>query len=223
MLKIPALLLLILTTALVAQDEGKPAKSGILLRAVAFSHFENFDTVELRHGERTLTQLELPTGQLCARVSVSDRQFTCGIAEGENFRTLGNITLPDHGRDFILVFAPTKSGYSIFPVRADDPDFKGNDTVLFNFTPHLIGVMLGTAKQTVPSLKSARLRPGFPPDAPFYQATLAYEKDGKFIPFNNTRWPVNSALKSLVFVHQDITTGKFAYRGVSELAVPDSP
>lgn len=220
MLKILAILSLILPTALAAQDEGKPVRSGILVRAIAFSHFENFDTVELRHEEHTLTPLELPTGQLCAPVSVSARQFTCGVAEGENFRTLGNITLPDLGRDFILVFAPTKTGYSIFPVRADDPDFKGNDTFLFNFTPHLIGVMLGTAKQTIPSLKSARLRPGISPDDTFYQAMFSYEKDGKFIPFNNTRWPVNSNTKGLVFVHQDITTGKFAYRGVSELAGP---
>ena len=219
MLKILVLLPLILATPLAAQDDGRAAESGILLRAIAFSHFENFDTVELRREERTLTPLELPTGQLRSRVSVSARQFTCGVAEGENFRPLGNITLPDNGRDFILVFAPTKTGYRIFPVRTDDPDFKGNDTILFNFTPHLVGVMLGTAKQTVPSLKSSRLRPGISPDDTFYQAMFSYEKDGKFIPFNNTRWPVNANTKGLVFVHQDIT-GKFVYRGVTALADP---
>jgi len=218
--KIPALLCLILATHLVAQDEESSGKSGIHLRAIAFSHFENFATVDLRHQERTLTRLELPTGQLRARVSISAREFSCGVAEGEAFRILGNVILPEKGRDFILVFVPTKTGYRIFPVRADDPDFKGNDTLLFNFTPHLIGVMLGTAKQTIPSLKSALLSPGISPGGTFYQALFSYEKDGAFIPFNNTRWPVNSNTKTLVFVNQDTTTGKFAYRSVTELAGP---
>ena len=211
-------------TNLVAQDEEIPAKkSGIQIRAIAFNLFENIDAVELRREEQILTQLKLPTGQLRNSVSVSARQFTCGVAEEKGFRVLGNVILPEIGRNFILVFVPTKTGYRIFPVRSDDPAFKGNDILLFNFTKSTIGVMLGTAKQKIKSLKSAQMSPGIGPEDTFYQALFTYQKDekgGSFIPFNNTNWPVNSNTKHMVFVHQDITTGEFTYRAVAELAAP---
>jgi hypothetical protein len=211
-------------TNLVAQEEEIPAKkSGIQIRAIAFNLFENIDAVELRREEQILTQLQLPTDQLRISVPVSARQFTCGVAEEKGFRVLGNVILPEIGRNFILVFVPTKTGYRIFPVRSDDPAFKGNDILLFNFTKSTIGVMLGTAKQKIMPLKSAQMSPGIAPEDTFYQALFTYQKDekgGPFIPFNNTNWPVNSNTKHMVFVHQDITTGEFTYRAVTELAAP---
>ena len=223
MRKFLILLSFLFATNLVAQDEAPAKKSGIQIRAIAFKLFENIDAVELRREEQILTQLQLPTDQLHTSVSVSARQFSCGIAEEKGFRVLGNVILPKIGRNFILVFVPTKTGYRIFPVRSDDPAFKGNDILLFNFTKSTIGVMLGTAKQTIQSLKSAQISPGIGPEDTFYQALFTYQKDekgGPFIPFNNTRLPVNSNTKALVFVHQDITTGEFTTRRVIELAAP---
>jgi hypothetical protein len=223
MRKFLILLSFLFATNLVAQDEVPAKKSGIQIRAIAFKLFENIDAVELRREEQILTQLQLPTGQLRTSVSVSARQFSCGIAEEKGFRVLGNVILPKIGRNFILVFVPTKTGYRIFPVRSDDPAFKGNDILLFNFTKSTIGVMLGNAKQTIQSLKSAQISPGFAPEDTFYQALFTYQKDekgGPFIPFNNTNWPVNSNTKHMVFIHQDITTGEFTYRSVTELAAP---
>jgi hypothetical protein len=220
MRKILALLSLLLVAPLPAQEDAADPPSGIRLRAIAFSHFEEISRVELRREERILTGLELPTGQLRPPVSVTTRQFTCGIAAAESFRVLATITLPEAGRDFILVFAPTASGYRVFPVRADDPDFRGNDTLLFNFTPHRIGARLGTSLQVVDSMQSSLLRPGITDEDTFYQALFAYEKDGEYIPFNNTRWPVNTQTKALVFVHKDPATGEFTYRSVTERASP---
>ena len=221
MRKFLILLSFLFATNLIAQEEEVPAKkSGIQIRAIAFNLFENIDAVELRREEQILTQLQLPTGQLRTSVSVSARQFTCGVAEEKGFRVLGNVILPEIGRNFILVFVPTKTGYRIFPVRSDDPAFKGNDILLFNFTKSTIGVMLGTSKQKIMPLKSAQISPGIAPEDTFYQALFTYQKDGAFIPFNNTNWPVNSNTKHMVFVHQDINTGEFTYRSVTELAAP---
>lgn len=220
MRKTLALLCLLLLPQLSAQEEADDKKSGIRLRAIAFAHFEDLSKVELRREDRVLTELELPTGQLRPAVTLSARQFVCGVPLAESFRVLGTVTLPEQGRDFILVFAPTPTGYRVFPVRSDDPDFKGNDTLLFNFTPHRIGAMLGSSRQVVASMNSSRLRPGITEDETFYQALFAYEEAGQYIPFNNTRWPVNRQTKALVFVHKDPQTGKFAYRSVTELAAP---
>jgi hypothetical protein len=220
MQKILAFLSLILVPLLPAQEESSAAKSGIRLRAIAFAHFQDFTQVEIRREERILAELELPTGQLRPAISVTARQFTLGVPQADAFRTLATVTLPEQGRDFILVFAPTASGYRVFPVRSDDPDFRGNDTLLFNFTPHRIGARLGTSRQVIEPMKSARLRPGISDEETFYQALFAYENEGEYIPFNNTRWPVNDQTKALVFVHKDPASGEFTYRSVTEGAAP---
>lgn len=205
-------------SSLTAQEEGKKAERGIRIRAFAFALFENIDTIELRQGDRVLGKLTLPTGQLKEGISISTRQFSFGVTKDDAFSRLGSVELPATGRDFILVLAPTKKGYRIFLVRADDPEFRGNDTYLFNFSLRRLGILLGTAKQMVPPLGSAKLRPEFPSGATFYQAMFAYEKDGKYIPFNNSRWPVNSNTKALVFVYEDPASQQLSYRSVTELA-----
>ena len=215
-----SLLLLIAASTVSAQDAKEKPGRGIQVRAFAFALFEDIAKLQLRTGKRVLGELELPTGQLRARVSVSAHALSFGVEKNDSFRLLGKVVLPEVGSDFILVFAPTKDGYRAFPVRVDDPDFRGNDTVVFNFSTHKLGIMLGTARQTVAPCENSRLRPAFPADATFYQALFTYEKEGKFIPFNNTRWPVNSNTKALLFVFEEPSTGKLAYRSVTELAAP---
>jgi len=201
-----------------AQEEKEKPGSGILVRGFAFALFEETDKLELRTPERVVGELELATGQLQGGITVSARQFAFGVVEGEEFRTLGTVALPNSGKNFILVFAPTATGYHAFPVRADDPEFRGNDKYIFNFTKRRLGIFLGTARQAIAPLKNAKLRPEFPADDTFYQAMFTYEEDGKIVPFNNTRWPVNGNVKSLIFVFEDPESGKLAYRSVTELA-----
>jgi hypothetical protein len=214
------LLVLSLTTlsSLLAQETEGGTQRGIQIRAFAFALFENIDTIEFRQNDRILGEIKLPTGQLKKGISVKVREFSVGVTEGDEFRTLGNVKLPQTGRDFIIVFAPTKKGYRVFPVRTDDPEFRGNDTYLFNFSTRRLGIALGTAKQAVQPFKNAKLRPAFPSDATYYRALFAYESDGNYIPFNNSRWPVNSNTKALVFVYEEPSTQRLVYRSVTELA-----
>lgn len=217
--KFLSLILMIAALApLAAQEDG--AGRGIQLRGFAFAHFEGIDKLELRHEEKPVGELFLPTGQLRGRTPVSARTFSYGVTESDVFRLLGRVALPEVGRDFIVIFAPVENGYRAFAVRADDPNFRGDDTHLFNFTKHRLGIQLGTARRTVPPWENARMRPAFPEDATFYQAMFTYEKDGTYVPFSNTRWPVNSNTKSLLFVFQDAGSDRLMYRAVTELAGP---
>lgn len=214
-----AILILGTTASLGAQeDQAGEGERGIQLRGLAFSHFEGIDQLELRHEEKSVGALFLPTGQLRERTQVSSRIFSFGITKDGVFRPLGRTALPPEGRDFILVMAPVRNGYKAFPVRADDPNFRGDDTMLFNFTPSKIAILLGDGKFMVAPWGSALLRPSFAKDATFYQAMFAYEKDGSYIPFNNTRWPVNPNTKALVFVFFDQESDRLMYRSVTELA-----
>lgn len=200
------------------ETEDEPGR-GIQVRGFAFEHFKGIDVIELRNEEKPLVSLPLPTGQLKQRVSLPLRQFSYGVTgDDEVFKAMGTVKLPASGRDFILVFAPTKTGYRVFPVRADDPEFRGDDAYLFNFSSRHLGIMLGNSKQTVKPMETIRLRPSFPVDATFYQALFTYEKDGKYSPFSNTRWPVNPNIKSVIFVFENPSNGMFSYRSITELA-----
>ena len=212
-----------LTIPLGAQEEQAENRRGVQVRGFAFSHFEGIEKVELRHEEKTVGELFLQTGQLRERSRVSSRIFSYGITRDGVFRSLGSTELPPEGKDFILVMAPVKNGYKAFPVRADDPEFRGDDTFLFNFTKYKIAVLLGDAKFKVEPWKNRLLRPSFAKDATFYQAMFAYEQEGDFIPFNNTRWPINPNTKALVFVYLDQNTNRLMYRAVTELAQAPSP
>jgi len=213
------ILILAATAPIGAQEEEAEEKNrGIQLRGFAFSHFEGIEHLELRNEGKSVGELFLPTGQLRGRSSVSSRTFSYGVTTDGEFRSLGHTALPPEGRDFILVMAPVKHGYKAFPVRADDPNFRGNDTMLFNFTQYKLAILLGEGKFKVNPWGNALLRPSFAKDATFYQAMFAYEIDNHLEVFNNTRWPVNANTKALVFVFHDQANNRLMYRSVTELA-----
>ena len=207
-----------------ALEQEPGLNGGIHIRGFAVAYFKGIDMVELRQESRLLVKLELATGQLDLGQSVRARQFSYGITKDQVFVPMGTIKLPDTGRNFILVFVPTVDSYRVFPVRADDPEFKGNDALLFNFTPYRIHARIGTSKQAIDPGKSGKLRPAYEAGATFYRALFGYQSENEgIIPFNNTRWPVNDNLKALVFVSMDPRTNTPFYRSVVELASSAAP
>lgn len=211
------LIILSLSAILFGQAQAQNG-SDIRLRPIAFSHFENVDELSLRQGERDLGIMTVPTRHLTSETQVRVREFQFGIVKEEVFRPLGKVLLPEQGRDFILVMVPVKSGYRVFPVRADDPDFGGNDVCFFNFTPHVLLVALGETKSKIDPASYRIITPEPKDGSTIYKALFAYVKEGRAIPFNNSRWPVNGKIKSLVFVHWDQENERLTYRSVSLLA-----
>lgn len=206
--------------SVVAQDAEETKKpKGIQIRALAFSLSNNIEKLNLRAGERDLGEVFLETNRLGERYGVPIRQFSFGVNQADGkFLPMGQVILPEAGRDFILVFVPIKTGYRVFPIRADDPDFGSDHSILFNFTPHTVGAVLGGSAKKISSMKYEKLKPEIKEGDTYYQATFACEENGKMVPFNNTRWPVNPNLKALVFVYLDPNTHKPVYRAVSTLA-----
>lgn len=188
------------------------------MRAFAFGHFEGIDHVELRDGDKIVGGLKLQTSQLRAAIPVASRRITFGVPAGDSFRVLGRVALPEEGVDFILVFVPVENGYRAFPVRADDPDFRGDDKFVFNFSKYHLAILLGESRNRVEPWGSKRLRPKFDKDAHFYRAMFTYDRDGKLAVFSNTRWRVNPNTKSLIFVYHDEALDRMTYRSVIELA-----
>ena len=205
---------LYLTTLLSGLSQGQNPEQGIQVRTIAPALFEDISEVELRADDTTLISLEISTGQLRTGSSLRIREFDVGIAIGDHFRKLGSVTLPPSGRDFILVFLPTTDAYNILPISADSPSFKPNDSMVFNFMDKEIGVALGTAKAQIKPKSSAIITPGITTDETFFIASFFIRENKTFLPFNNTRWPVNSALKNLLFVFPDPESGDPRYKGV---------
>jgi len=213
-LLIPILLIRLAGVAPALEQEPN-LNSGILIQGFAVELVNGIEKVELREKDRLLVELELATGQLDAGKSIKAREFSFGITKDKAFVPMGSISLPDSGRNFILVFVPAQDSYRCHVVRADDPEFKGNEALLFNFTPYRIHAELGTDKQAIDSEKSVRLSPGFETDALSYPARFSYEpENGIILPFSNTRWRVNGNLKTIVFVTMAADTNTPAYRSV---------
>ncbi|MBC7978992.1 MAG: hypothetical protein H7Y36_00335 [Armatimonadetes bacterium] len=157
----------------------------------------------------------MPLDRFSDPIGVTSRVFDYGVPAKE-FVPMGRIVLPDVGKKFVIVFAPTSTGYRVFPVRTDDPDFKADDTIIFNFSPMDVGVELGSAKQVVRSMKIGKLRPAPAVGARFFQATFYQQSpDGPLI-FNNTRWPSSDRLRVFAFVFKDPVTGNMTYRDMRD-------
>jgi len=218
-----ALALCAATSPPAAAQSDEPSRD-LQVRATAFEHVNGITHLHLFNEDRHIGEIELSTTRLDRPLKVPARNLTYGIFKNdenedlENFLPLGQVNLPAAGRDFILVFVPRGDGYHAFPIRVDDPSYRGNDSILFNFTRYPIAVILGQAGQQIEPMRHRRLRPRFDDDAHFYQATFFYEKDGETIPFNNTRWPVNPNVKALVFVFENPQNERLAYRAITILA-----
>lgn len=205
---------ILLFTALFLHARGAEEK-GLRVRTLALGLFDGVEALTLRAADRDLGQLVLDTEQIYDPQKLPAREFAFGSGEGESFRALGAVALPTSGLDFILVFVPTETGYRAYPVRADDPTFRANAACVFNFTPGNIGITLGTARLALKPGQDVIIKPVFPEDNSFYQATFHYEINGRYEIFNNSRWPVSNRMKSLVIVFPDPATAIPTYRSIS--------
>lgn len=220
MSRILTTILILAAIAPLTRTDAHAEEGDIRLRGLALELIDGIDRLELRHEERVLGELHLPTGQLRGDTTVTAREFSYGIIVDDAFRSLGSVTLPADGLEFILVLAPTddREGYLAFAVRADDPDFRGDDTHVLNFTPHRLQITLGDVKKEAGPGESVRLRPEISEEATTYRAMFAYEKEDAFIPFSNTVWQVNPNTKALVLVFQEPLTGRMMYRSITVTA-----
>lgn len=206
------------TSQAFSQEDSKVSEK-ITIRVFALAVSGDLKSVHLRSESGELGVVSLESIVLGQRLEVSVRKFAFGVNQADGtFNSLGTVTLPEVGNDFVLVFSPTKDSYEVFPVRVDDLEFKGDNSILFNFTDYKIKVSAGESSTVVASKERGILKPAYKPEDDSFIANFAYDRNGQMMTFSNTRWIVNPNLKSIVLVFFDTNTNQPNYRSVSMLA-----
>ncbi|MCU0795180.1 MAG: hypothetical protein MUF31_04510 [Akkermansiaceae bacterium] len=153
------------------------------------------------------------------------REFSVAIPDEKQdsgYRIVGKATLPEQGKDFIILLEPGKSSFTIHVVDGQEPKFRADCILFFNASDTVLGASLGRTKVIIKPRVAVFAKPPERGDKPFYQVTFYQPDNSKARPFANTRWPHRDASRCYVFLYRS-ASGRLTYQAVDEslLPVPD--
>ncbi len=160
------------------------------------------------------------THGLSKPVTLSERHCYLALKDSaaeSGFRKVGTISLPDQGKDFIVLLLPRGNEFESFLVDSDSPDFSSGRILLFNTTEMPLAAKLGDkitiAEPWTPVFALAPEAEG----KSWYQVSLYYPVSGGGARiFSSTRWPYRDKIRSIVFLFRDPVTQRIVYQAIDE-------
>ena len=152
----------------------------------------------------------------------SSREFSLAIPDikqESGYRSVGKVTLPEQGKDFILLLEPAKEVYKVHVVDSRESRFGADSILFFNASDIILGVALGSNKVLIKPRVAVFANPPPRGEKPFYQVTFYQPDNSKARPFANTRWPHREASRCYVFFYRS-ETGRLTYQAVDESLTP---
>lgn len=153
----------------------------------------------------------------------SSREFSLAIPDTKQesgYRSVGKVTLPEQGKDFILLLEPAKEVYKVHVVDSRESRFGADSILFFNASDIILGAALGFNKVLIKPRVAVFAKPPPRGEKPFYQVTFYQPDNSKARPFANTRWPHRDASRCYVFFYRS-ETGRLTYQAVDERLTPD--
>lgn len=135
------------------------------------------------------------------------------------YRSVGKITLPEQGKDFIILLEPAKELFKVHVVNSRESRFGADSLLFFNASDTTLGASLGESKILIKPRVGVFAKPPPRGDKPFYQVTFYQPDNSKARPFANTRWPHRDASRCYVFFYRS-ETGRLTYQAVDESLTP---
>lgn len=217
-------LFLLLPMLLSAQDapEAKTnSKKGLLVRFTAFGVPDLNRKFALRAEENVSDPFEIPGNGFSAPLPSpgNSRILQLGVPaidEANPFKPLMAVNLPKQGRRFLVIVFPSPEGLRSTVIRADDPDFRRGDIMIFNLSSQALAGNLGDARLRFTPGSTTSFRPKRKGDAPNYQVSFYSQKDGKPKLFAANMWPYFDHKRAFVFLYVDPATSRPTYRSVDE-------
>lgn len=212
MTRFASILLLALSSILHAQE---PAKSGPKVRFLAERAPKELGEVILAADESKSAPFVLPVNNLSEAQVAPSRTFKILVA-AKNL-PLAAVSLPDAGKSFIVLLVPNPAGgYKPVIIRSDDPAFDKGDTYFYNHADKTVLGYVGTAKFVLEPGKGQVLRPtGLRPEK-FFDVGFGYrDKEGDHA-LSQTRWPLDTNIRSVVFFFTNSQTKRVDFRAVDE-------
>lgn len=200
---------------LMAQDKGN-----ISLRFVAERAPAVIGKVMIVAGEDKSTPFLLPTNNLSEVYPVAARAFTLNMVEQN--RELCKITLPEEGKDFVILLLPNpKGGYlsSVIPAKSDG--FRPGDVYFYNHADKTVLGFVGKATFVLPPGQGKSLRPTGAKAEGYYDVGFGVRETSGDRPLSSTRWPVEKQIRSYVFFFVNPQTKAVDFRAVDEYVVEE--
>ena len=218
MLRIAVALTLSLTSVTFAQGASK---GGVKVRFLAERVPNSMGEVELMAEEKRSPAFLLPINNLSDPQDAPGRVFSI-VPQGKT-ASLANVTLPEDGKDFIVMLVPAAKGYQPVVMASNDPNFKPGDVYFYNHANKPVLGYVGSAKFTLSPGKGKTLRPTGARAEGFYDVGFGVkEKEGNRA-LSTTRWPVEKQIRSYVFFFVNPSTKRLDFRAVDEFVPPDNP
>lgn len=202
-------------SSLFAQDKG-----AISLRFVAERAPAVIGQVLIVTGETKSKPFVLPTNNLSEIFSVSARAFTLNMVEQN--RELCKITLPEEGKDFVILLLPNpKGGYLTSVIPAKDAGFRPGDVYFYNHADKTVLGFVGKATFVLPPGQGKSLRPTGAKAEGYYDVGFGVRETTGDRPLSSTRWPVEKQIRSYVFFFVNPQTKAVDFRAVDEFVVEE--
>ncbi len=175
-------------------------------------------------GEKVGEAVQVGARGLSESFKPFSREFSLAIPDANQesgYRSVGKVTLPEQGKDFILLLEPAKEDYKVHVVDSRESRFGADSILFFNASDTILGAALGTNKFLIKPRVAVFAKP--PPSGakPFYQVTFYQPENSKARPFANTRWPHRNNSRCYVFFYRS-KTGRLTYQAVDEYLAPVS-
>lgn len=138
------------------------------------------------------------------------------VDEETPFKPLLAINLPAQGNRFLVILFPTQKGIRSTVIRADDPDFRRGDIMIFNLSAQPLAADLGGTRLRFAPGSETAFRPRKDGDTPNYQVSFYFEKDNKPKLFAANMWPHFDHKRAFVFLYVDPATSRPTYRSLDE-------
>lgn len=214
-----------------AADETK----GVKIRALAFTRVGDAREMLVVDGEGKLVDkksMSLPTSQLSDEKSVPSRVLhflATSDAEAVSddpevlagMQKLGQVVLPEGGKEYILIFLPNKQGaespYRVQALPISKSSFGSGDQAFINYCKSDLGFNFGKEKIVIHPGKVGVYRPK---DFDGQHPVVGYEKakSGKWekTPFYSSRMIVQKGVRNLIFIVPNSATGRPEFRGITD-------
>jgi|694.fasta_scaffold72208_1 hypothetical protein len=161
---------------------------------------------------------------LSEKFNAPARQFALALPDQSveiGFRSVGEVTLPAQGKDFILLLEPTAEKFKAHVIASRESRFVADSTLFFNASETPVVAALGSEKTLIKPRVAVFAKAPARGEKPFYQATLYQAVDGKPKPFFNSRWPHRDNVRCYAFIYRN-EAGRLTYQAVDERLMPEA-
>lgn len=208
------LLSLLGAASLHAQEAARDLK----VRFLAERALPEIGEVVLAAGTEHSPAFTLPLQNLSAPQGAPGRAFAVQ-AKGKD-QALAKVTLPDSGKEFIvLLLATPEAAYKPVVIPDKDAAFQAGGLYFYNNTDKPVSGQVGSSKLSLEPGKGQSLKPEGAENGAYAVAFSVRDGDSDR-QITSSRWPVEANIRSYVFFFVNPQTKRIDFRAVDEFVDP---